>query len=302
MQKIFIVSISFIISVISSLIFATNSKPTLVFDSTAQTQQASQMPKNFRSTNESFTNPKLNTESLKQLHMIGSGAFTVAELQKIIHQIPGKITIVDLRQESHGFVNGLPVSWYGKHDQENLGKTNNAVKQDEINLLNQLAQQKNIAIHEIITKKSGNIIQSKPITITVEQVATEEQIAKQNHLGYERFYVTDHMPPRAEEVDRFVKFVKSLPNDQWLYFHCHAGVGRTTTFMLMYEIMRNAKKLPLDVLIQRQYLLGGKDLAELPKRSSYKYTDAAARKTFIKKFYDYVKTNQDNFQTSWSAY
>ena len=41
------------------------------------------------------------------------------------------------------------------------------------------------------------------------------------------------------------------------HFHCKEGIGRTTTFMIMYDIMKNYKEVSLNDIIKRQYLPSG---------------------------------------------
>lgn len=53
--------------------------------------------------------------------------FTPAQLKyvaaKLREKTSGPIYDVDLRQESHGYLDGIPVSWYGERDWANLGKS-----------------------------------------------------------------------------------------------------------------------------------------------------------------------------------
>ena len=73
---------------------------------------------------------KLNANSPKRfrildsrgLKAIASGQFSEAQLIELKAQLKAPIIIVDLRQESHGFVNGYPVSWYGPKNQANMRK------------------------------------------------------------------------------------------------------------------------------------------------------------------------------------
>lgn len=63
-------------------------------------------------------------------------------------------------------------------------------------------------------------------------------------LNYIRIPVQDRHGPDDDTVNAFVTFVKTLPEDVWLHFHCLAGEGRTTTFMVIYDILRNAPLVP----------------------------------------------------------
>ena len=57
------------------------------------------------------------------------------------------ITIVDLRQESHGFVNGLPISWANSKNDANKGLTKAEVLADESNKLKSIKLNEPLAIY-----------------------------------------------------------------------------------------------------------------------------------------------------------
>ncbi len=68
----------------------------------------------------------------------GSGQFSARTLDMLIKRIEAivkngsKILIIDLRQESHGFINGEPAVWKtGFHGDGNKNKTIDEIKQDE---------------------------------------------------------------------------------------------------------------------------------------------------------------------------
>jgi hypothetical protein len=259
------------------------------------------LPRNFRMTNDLIkAGPaKLpNLQGLSELMASGSSQFSEKELQgikqKINYNYP--ITVVDLRQESHGFVNGMAVSWYGKNNEANIGLTKEEVLQDEQQKLAQLAQTKMITIN--YPRKSFK----QPIRVVAPfTVQNEETLVQSIGLNYMRIPVTDHHRPDDIEVDRFIAFVKSLPKGTWLHFHCRAGIGRTTIFLEMYDMMFNAKQVEFKDIIERQVLLGGKNVInDYKKHNRNKNFIEKAR--FIQRFYIYCKTNRDNFNTSWTEW
>src|SRR5262249_24008003 len=145
------------------------------------------------------------------------------------------ITVVDLRQESHGFVNGIAVSWYAPRDQGNVGKSLAEIEADETKRLQELLQKKNITLQHILSKPQDVIETSEPQKIDATRVATEKALTESYKVGYIRIPVTDHFPPSKDQVERFLAFVRTLPPNSWLHFHCAAGEGRTTTFMSLYD-------------------------------------------------------------------
>ena len=59
-------------------------------------------------------------EGLERLHASGSGEFSASGLHSLLEALAEKtqmpICIVDLREESHGFFDGIAVSWYDEHE------------------------------------------------------------------------------------------------------------------------------------------------------------------------------------------
>ena len=149
--------------------------------------------------------------------------------------------------------------------------------------------------HDPAGKGSGNSRNGAP----PKTVQTEEEVVKAAGLGYFRLTIPDHLKPQNEEVDRFVAFVRDLLPGTWLHFHCRAGIGRTTTFMALYDMMRNGKALSLDDILQRQVAVGGKYLTASDADAD---ENKAERAKFLQQFYDYAKSNQDGFKTSFSAW
>jgi len=82
-----------------------------------------ELPNSFRKTSDKI-NPTNNIPSLKglkELNASGSSEFTFNSIDIIKNSIGKKFTVVDLRQESHGFLNGSAISWMGLRDNLNKG-------------------------------------------------------------------------------------------------------------------------------------------------------------------------------------
>ena len=91
-----------------------------------------------------------------------------------------------------------------------------------------------------------------------------------------------------------------------MHFHCQAGKGRTTSFMVMYDMMKNPSVSLKDIL-HRQYLLGGSYIAYDPsmpyptKNWKDDYYHVKAR--MVAKFYEYVQQNHaNNYAMPWSVW
>lgn len=104
-----------------------------------------------------------------------------------------------------------------------------------------------------------------------------------NNLFYIRMPVTDDQLPKENTINDFIKFVQNTPKDSYLHFHCKAGVGRTTTFMILYDIMKNYNTVPLNDIIIRQVKLGHLNNKELLDFTSVR------RLNFFTNFYNRCK-------------
>lgn len=239
-----------------------------------------------------------------KLHIAGGAQFSNLALKEILATLKTKtLTVIDLRQESHGFLDGNAVSWYANKNAANAGKTDAEIEANQAQLLDELSKQEIVTVAKIVTKSAtGAIEKTQPKDYAVHQVATEQAVVAARNLNYKRFYVQDFHAPDAAQVDNFVKFVTPLPKNQWIYIHCRAGIGRTTTFMIMFDMLQNAKKDSFNEILKRQAQLGGKDLALLPHAKSYKYQWAVERFNFLKQFYLYARDNKDEFKTTWSQW
>src|SRR5262249_7367517 len=110
--------------------------------------------------------------------------------------------------------------------------------------------------------------------------------------------------PTDEEVDRFVGAVRGLSADAWAHFHCRAGKGRTTTFMALYDMLRDAKTVSLQAIVDRQSLLVGDYnlLQPAPDETGAKVAVFQDRAAFVRAFYDYARDNPGGRPMLWSEW
>ncbi|WP_080744609.1 fused DSP-PTPase phosphatase/NAD kinase-like protein [Clostridium tetani] len=134
----------------------------------------------------------------------------------------------------------------------------------------------------------------KNITIIPTNVENEDTLVTSNSLSYLRVPVTDTKLPTDDMVNYFVDSIKSTPKDTWFHFHCKQGIGRTSTFMIMYDMIKNSKEVSFDDIVRRQLLLAGFNEDKIKSFSNNK------RIAFLKNFYRYCKENSDNFDVKWS--
>ena len=263
--------------------------------------------RNFRLMTDAWKNSVRGTEptrrGLENLHASASAqpsVIALSELHEKIHALEpdAKIFVVDLRQESHGFANSLPVSFYAKHNAANAGKNTSEVLADEKTRL------KNLRGVETTFEPLGNddTKRLKPITIIPRVTETERDVVEKIGSEYVRFAAADMQFPAPKIIDDFIIFVANLPENSWLHFHCHAGHGRTTTFLVMYEIMKNPDVSPEEIC-ERQYLLGGTNLLLEPEGNDWYSKMARDRAKKIRLFYDFVQgTRAEKIGLSWSEW
>lgn len=205
------------------------------------------------------------------------------------------IYIVDLRQESHGFANGVPVSWYDEHNHANLGKSVGEIEQDEASKLKLILGK----MTEFVPLGKDDEANLNKLTMVVDSVQNEKYAAEKVGFKYVRFSAADMIFPEPGTVDDFIKFYYSLPKNHWLHFHCHAGHGRTTTFLVMYDIL-SYPDLSLEEIVQRQYALGGSNLLAEDSGDDWYAEQNRDRAIKLRKFYQYVKEQRESkFSTSW---
>lgn len=248
------------------------------------------LPNNFRKTTDLSIikdNKNLNLTGLDKLNISGSQQFSAKNLPILIDAIGTSlpISVVDLRQESHGFINEYSISWADEKNNANVGLTRNQVLVDEVKKL------KSIKLNTPIT-----FYNHPKLSVVPTKVQNEDNLVKSKGLSYIRVTVRDGGIPTDDMVDYFVDSIKSLPKESWLHFHCKEGIGRTGTFMIMYDMMRNYQSASADEIIERQLALA--NFKESTAQSFYN----KERIGFLNQFYEYCKANGDKFDIKWSQW
>lgn len=266
-----------------------------------------QLPRNFRTTNDQFKGLTKDgilptREGMSTTRASASSIFSEKEFKQVLKNVPvkpEKFYDIDLRAESHGYINGTAVSWFADHDWGNDGRTPYIVKHVETDQLNSAKKKGVVKIYQFNDK--GNKLMT-PIEMQVNSVRNEEQMVKEHGANYYRIVIDDHFRPSDKNMDDFIAFYKTLPKDAWLHFHCYAGMGRTTIMMVAYDIMKNASKVSFDDIIKRQALIGIVDLSEIKdSKKNWGRKLYIDRYQFTKQFYDYCKAHP-NFDITYSEW
>jgi hypothetical protein len=252
------------------------------------------LPKYFRKIDASTEDlgSKIMRKGLDTLKASGSGQFSRENLAAIKNAIGArKIIVLDLRQESHGFINReMPISWYQGQDQINWGKSLSEIELDESRRLDELQKEKTILVYDLI-KPANDANAPKtgidPEKIELSSASNEASICKMEQTSYVRIPVADYHHPSDDCVDKFTHLVLSLGQNDWLHIHSGADDGRATTFLAMYDMMHNADKVSFDQIIERQQILGGIDLLQTSAKQDKTVQYIEARAKFIQDFYNY---------------
>lgn len=284
---------------------ATAQKPCLVLD----TPLSIQTVKHWRSGLEISTSAQANSEDIIPIWISGSSmpaaqawSLIVSSIQNQAPVAKDKIYVVDLRQESHGYVNGKAITLCDRYNWLNLGKHREEVVFLERLWLDTLASIAKLT-HVLDSKQFDDKAFDQGETIDVESIASEETIVKEQGMQYLRIPVTDHRSPLDEEVETFVNLVSSLPKDAWVHVHCRGGKGRTTTFMALFDMLKNADNLSFEEIIARQksippyYNLSLVDRANADLKPHY-----IARFLFLKDFYRYAQDRLAGNKMSWQEW
>ena len=143
--------------------------PVLIFDG------GTQLPVQFRDTMSVYAKEPFSLEGLSTLHTSGSHQYDETQLQNIITRVDPindqlaesavsrnyDFVIVDLRQESHVFINGIPVSWYADDDWANVGRSLAWIEEDETLHLVRMVAARSISVGTVVKVKDGQVFDER---------------------------------------------------------------------------------------------------------------------------------------------
>lgn len=267
---------------------------------------------NFRSSRDLWLSDamKFRREGIENLNASGSNQYTKIGLSLLIKELKKlspHVVVVDLRHDDHLFINGLNVSTFETKDALNAPRTPETIMASEKALKAVLQKEKKLELHAIDTKYPKNAFDNRlTLTIAPTQVETPEEVVKS--LGAEYLLIGNKRFSSVadEDVTRFVSFVRAQPKDTWYHLHCKKGKSRTTLFLVLLDMMRNADKLSFEEIINRQFVIGGVNLFNVTAKDPNWPEEKEAKKqwvAFLARFHQYAKENMaTNFAQSWAEW
>jgi len=246
--------------------------------------------------------PGADLTGLDQLRASGSAQPTPEAFAQTVAGLAERVLVVDLREESHLFLDQRPVSLFGWRNWANQGLEAPAIEAAERALARDLTPRAYVDAARPLSKgDDGFIAESVTERLRFTRARTQPDVLAEIGLTSLRLPVTDHSPPEPRTVDAFLALLADLPPDAWLHLHCHAGEGRTTVFLALYDMLRNARRVAFEDIMARQVLLGGADLRRTSVRPAWKEPLYRQRASLMRRFYDYARRN-DPASLKWSDY
>lgn len=231
----------------------------------------------------------INKEGLDDLHAFGSGIIDFDDFMPGYTGDISNVYVVNLIPRPLFYYNNHYLEWYGNSSLDKLLGT-------------PVYSQLKLFLLKCRDRLKGKISSDSD----QNRVRTEEEMV--HSLGAHYFMpLTGEVkwPTDVSYVDDFITFCEKLPEDAVVYFHCSHGKGRTTTFLVLFDIFKNHKQnIPLEDIVNRHYCLGRQNLFDTSFRKNGTWTQEAlnARKEFIVKFYDYMTSPEGYGHQSWSQW
>jgi hypothetical protein len=261
-------------------------------------------PGNYRSTSDvSKLGDDVVVDGLEKLRASGSAQFSAKGLAAVLQRTGGRpLTVLDLRQESHGFVGGAAVSWYVSRDTANAGKTDEQINADESELLAGLAGLPTVTVKQVKKDENTDITSAKTVELPAPTVETEQAVAEAQNAAYVRVHAADHFRFTDAEIDTLVGIWQGRPADSWLHVHCAAGDGRTTQALVIFDLLENATTVSLKDVVERQHELGQTDVLRVRAKPEWRHDSDPDRAEFLRRFSRYAKEHPGGEGETWSSW
>lgn len=220
---------------------------------------------------------QVDLTGLRELQASGGNPPCFFDLKRRLSHIKNDKLIIDAVGDFHGYVKGIPTNFFGYARRPGPPALRHALRR---------------------------LVWTGSTEIRPDLVVSEAEEAKKNGFDYKHFLIGSKFLTDSKTVDEFVTYISSLPENIWIHFHCNQGKGRTSTMLVMLDILKNAPKVALQDIVKRQQLLGAPNLldAELWENGSYTQEQLNNRKKFIEDFYEFVCQQKAGGIQLWSEW
>lgn len=248
-----------------------------------------------------------NIQGIHEMYLSGSeepsekGWRTIAEYIAMRRPKTGKsVVVLDLRQESHGYLNGRAITLVSNYNWLNLGKPNEQSAADQEEWLSSLRSRKTIpGVLTVPQYREKQYFMGK--SMAVGTVKNEQYYVSKWGFEYHRLFITDHRAPLDSEVDAFLTLVKSKPKKTWFHVHCRGGKGRTSTVLAMFDMLKNADKVSFEEIINRQASISPYyNLLDIYRGDPDLTPYYIKRVAFLMLFYEFSRQSLMGYSGSWS--
>lgn len=230
---------------------------------------------------------------LDSLRISGSGALRERTLLQGMKQTgakPSDIYIIDLLGENETFIDGRPSHWF-----------NWVVKDGVI----EAPYKTSLSFSSLRDNWFWALRRALYPYPKKPHIESEEQMAHRMGYHYLNLSVVRKQLYPPKTVDLFIEFVQNLPPEAWLHFHCYSGCSRTTSLMIIYDILKNGDKVPFDEIVERQWALGGTNINDTKPRlfgATWKKEALIKRKAMLEDFYTYRNDPEGYGKLTWSEW
>ncbi|KGP64314.1 tyrosine protein phosphatase [Legionella norrlandica] len=250
-----------------------------------------------------------NTRGIKDIYLSGSEQPSEKGWDLIADYIANKrssgikkVVALDLRQESHGYLNGRAITLVNSYNWINLGKTNTQSVLDQENWLASL-RAKRVVGGVLTVPQYAAKEYSQGKSLVVNSIKNEEYYANKKGFEYYRIFISDHRAPLDSEVDALVALIKSNPEETWYHIHCRGGKGRTTTAFAMFDMLKNADKVSFEEIIARQASISPFYNLSVTQRETPELTPYyEQRLQFLINFYEFSRQSLMGYSGTWTEW
>ena len=244
---------------------------------------ADELPERFRTTDMPLDLDEDQLRGLRELGIMGGGQPSQSQLRNIVELSERPVIVFDLRQEPHGHIAGMPVTWFRPYISDlELGIDTMASLENEF--VEMLKHTPSVQVDSVEWTGGQDYELLSSEHVGNETARSNAEVAEQSGARYVRFFVP--VVPSDQQIARFEAFVDEISDeDVAVYFHCWDGTGRSTEFMVMYDILKNGREVSLQTIAKRHEALGGINVLNLPAEGSPNYSRSVLRRNFIIDYY-----------------